>query len=149
MRSALFNRIPRAYEWASKYKVVPSHPLLDMSQGVPGIPPPEAVQSALGDAAASPTSFGYCRWDGEPSLRSALVGEMKRVYGRDSDVHIDDVALTSGCNLAFVAAAMSVADPGDEVILPVPWCVTLRTLLNHTNSTLSVGTSITSKHPPL
>lgn len=100
-----------------------------MSQGVPGIPPPEAVQSALGAAASSPVSFGYCRWDGEPTLRNALVGEMKRVYGEDSDLHVDDVALTSGCNLAFVAAAMSVADPGDEVILPVPWCVSFRTLL--------------------
>ena len=104
-----------------------------MSQGVPGIPPPEVVQSALGDAAASPTSFGYCRWDGEPSLRSALLGEMKTVYGKDSDVHIDDVALTSGCNLAFVAAAMSVGDPGDEVILPVPWYVITRTSVNQTN----------------
>ena len=133
MQSIPFNRIPRAYEWASRYKATPDHPLLDMSQGVPGIPPPEVVQSALGDAAASPTSFGYCRWDGEPSLRSALVREMKTVYGGDSDVHIDDVALTSGCNLAFVAAAMSVGDPGDEVILPVPWYVITRTSVNQTN----------------
>ncbi|KAF9473890.1 PLP-dependent transferase [Pholiota conissans] len=113
--------IPRAYEWASRFKATPSHPLLDMSQGVPGIPPPEAVQSALGAAAASPSSFGYCRWDGEPSLRKALVNEMKLVYGEDSDLNADDAALTSGCNLAFVAAAMSVVDSGDEVILPVPW----------------------------
>lgn len=92
-----------------------------MSQGVPGIPPPEVVQTALGKAASSPTSFGYTRWDGEPALREALVGEMKVVYGSDSDLGVDDVALTSGCNLAFVAVAMSVADAGDEVILPVPW----------------------------
>jgi aspartate/methionine/tyrosine aminotransferase len=92
-----------------------------MSQGVPGIPPPEAVQSALGAAASSPSSFGYTRWDGEPALRRALVDEMKVVYGGDSDLNVDDVALTAGCNLAFVAVAMSIVDPGDEVILPVPW----------------------------
>lgn len=94
-----------------------------MSQGVPGVPPPESVQSALGQAASSPTSFGYTRWDGEVDLRQALVGEMKVVYGSDSNINVDDVALTSGCNLAFVATTMSVADAGDEVILPVPWYV--------------------------
>ncbi|KAF8956476.1 pyridoxal phosphate-dependent transferase [Flammula alnicola] len=122
--------IPRAYEWANRYKATPHLPLLDMSQGVPGIPPPEAVQSALGVAASSPSSFGYCRWDGETSLRKALVGEMKVVYGEESDLNVDDVALTSGCNLAFVAVAMSVADPGDEVILPVPWYFNHQMALN-------------------
>ena len=92
-----------------------------MSQGVPGIPPPKDVQTTLGEAASSPSSFGYSRWDGDLDLRQALVGEMKVVYGEGSDINIDDVALTSGCNLAFVAVAMAIADPGDEVILPVPW----------------------------
>jgi len=92
-----------------------------MSQGVPGILPPEAVQTALGEAASSPSSFGYGPWDGEPDLRQALVGEMKVVYGEGSDINLDDVALTSGCNLAFVAVVMAIADPGDEIILPVPW----------------------------
>ncbi|PPQ93426.1 hypothetical protein CVT25_004498 [Psilocybe cyanescens] len=115
--------IPRAYEWGSRYKSTEKLPLLDMSQGVPGIPPPESVQSALGKAASSPVSFGYTRWDGEIGLRKALVGEMKVVYGAESDINVDDVALTSGCNLAFVATAMSVADAGDEIILPVPWYI--------------------------
>jgi len=92
-----------------------------MSQGVSGIPLPTAVQTALGEATASPSSFGYSRWDGEIDLRQALVSEMKVVYGEGSDINIDDVALTSGCNLAFVAVVMAIADTGDEVILPVPW----------------------------
>jgi len=81
-----------------------------MSQGVSGIPPPKAVQTALGEAASSASSFGYSRWDGEVDLQQALVSEMKIVYGEGSDINIDDVALTSGCNLAFVAVAMSIAD---------------------------------------
>jgi len=117
-------RIPKAYEWATRYKPTSTLPLLDMSQGVPGIPPPQEVQVALGQAASSPSSFGYTRWDGELELRRALAEEMKVVYGADSDLKVNDIALTSGCNLAFVAVAMSIADPGDEVILPVPWYVT-------------------------
>lgn len=39
------------------------------------------------------------------------------------DVTQDDIAITAGCNMAFVATVMCLADPGDEIILPVPWCV--------------------------
>ncbi|KAF9055643.1 pyridoxal phosphate-dependent transferase [Panaeolus papilionaceus] len=126
--------IPKAYEWASQYVPKPNRPLLDMSQGVPGVPPPPIVQSALGAAASSPASFGYSRWDGEPALRKALANEIRYVYGaeadRDVDVTEDDVAFTAGCNLAFVASAMCVADAGDEIILPVPWYFNHQMTLN-------------------
>ena len=116
--------IPRAYEWALKYPSSPNRPLLDMSQGVPGTPPPKSVQDALAYTSSSPESFGYCRWDGELGMRKALVEEMKCVYGvGDTNLNVDDVALTAGCNLAFVAAVMALADAGDEVVLPVPWFV--------------------------
>lgn len=92
-----------------------------MSQGVPGVSPPDVVQTALGEASSSTMSFGYGPWNGEPALRKALVSEMKFVYGESSDLTEHDVAMTSGCNLAFVAVVMSIADPGDEVVLPVPW----------------------------
>jgi aspartate/methionine/tyrosine aminotransferase len=116
-------RIPQAYKWASLYVPTATRPLLDMSQGVPGIPAPQSLQRALGKASSDPSVFGYCLADGEPSLRSALVEEMKFVYGELSDVTVEDVALTAGCNMAFVAAVMSLADAGDDVILPVPWYV--------------------------
>jgi hypothetical protein len=63
------------------------------------------------------------RWDGEPNLRQALVGETNVVDGEGSgsDTNLDDLALTSGCNLAFVAVLMAIADPGDDAILPVSW----------------------------
>lgn len=94
-----------------------------MSQGVPGIPPAISLQKALGEASSSNESFGYCIVEGEPSLRQAMAEEMKVVYGGDADVKWSDIALTSGCNLAFVASIMTLADAGDEVILPVPWFV--------------------------
>ncbi|KAG6888057.1 hypothetical protein C0992_009796 [Termitomyces sp. T32_za158] len=96
-----------------------------MSQGVPGSPPPKFLQEALGASASSPQSFGYCPADGEPLLRKALEEEIKSIYGSDSDVTVNDIALTTGCNLAFFATIMSLADAGDEVILPVPWYTAL------------------------
>ena len=63
-------------------------------------------------------------------MRKALVEEMKCVYGvGDASLSVDDVALTAGCNLAFVAAVMALVDAGDEVILPVPWLVVLKSFL--------------------
>lgn len=92
-----------------------------MAQGVPGIPPPKAVLDALAKASSDPDSCGYVPNAGEPSLRDAVADQMKKVYGEDTDVTQDDVFITAGCNLAFTSAIMTVAQKGDEVILPVPW----------------------------
>lgn len=51
---------------------------------------------------------------------------MKKIYSDKGalgrlDINASDLAITSGCNLAFVAVIMALADAGDEVILPVPW----------------------------
>ncbi|KIY50340.1 PLP-dependent transferase [Fistulina hepatica ATCC 64428] len=125
--------IPQAHHWASCYKATADRPLLDMSQGVPGLSPPLSVQKALGEAASSPSSFGYALPFGEDSLREALALDMKHAYGPDADIAAADIALTSGCNLAFVAAIMTVADAGDEVVLTVPWYFNHQMLLSMLN----------------
>ena len=114
-------RIPQAYAWAEKFESKCGVPLLDMSQGVPGVPPPRALLDALANAGGSPLSCGYLPNAGSPTLRKAVVQEMKVRYGEDADVTADDLVLTAGCNMAFCATAMTLADAGDEVILPVPW----------------------------
>ena len=92
-----------------------------MSQGVPGIPPPQKFLDAVKRYASDPKSCGYCPMTGEPKLRVALADEMRTIYGKDIDVNAEDVALTAGCNMAFVTTVMALADAGDEIILPVPW----------------------------
>ena len=93
-----------------------------MSQGVPGVPPPKLLLDALATASADPASCGYVPNAGEPAFRRAVVREMKIAYGADADITEDDISITAGCNLSFVAAIMTVAGKGDEVIIPVPWC---------------------------
>lgn len=86
--------------------------------------------------------------NGELSMRNALVEEMRVVYGSDADIMCDDVSLTAGCNLSFVAVAMTLAEPGDEIILPVPWYAISPvhvTLSTHTPGISSAGTSIISE----
>lgn len=92
-----------------------------MSQGVPGVPPPKIFLDALGTASSSPSSCGYVPNAGELALRQAIAEEMRIPYGEDIDVTAGDIAITAGCNMAFVATIMTIAEAGDEVILPVPW----------------------------
>ena len=92
-----------------------------MSQGVSAIDPPQSLLDGLSKASKLPLACGYCLAAGELSLRSALTGEMKEVYGQDADISVDDIVLTDGSNMAFVVSIMSLADAGDEIILPVPW----------------------------
>ena len=113
--------IPRAKAWGLAYPSTPARPLLDMSQGAPGSPPPGVLLDALAKMSSSPQSSGYGDVLGEPKLRSAFAQEMKTVYGKNADITANDVAITAGCNMAFIAAVMCLAETGDEVILPVPW----------------------------
>ncbi|KAL1946178.1 hypothetical protein VTO73DRAFT_15305 [Trametes versicolor] len=113
--------IPQAYGWAESYTPTSSRPLLDMSQGVPGVPPPSTLLDALGRAAADPQNCGYLPNAGTLELRTSMAAEMKEVYGQDADVTPQDLIVTAGCNMAFVTVAMTLADKGDEIILPVPW----------------------------
>jgi aspartate/methionine/tyrosine aminotransferase len=122
----LWFSIPQAWAWAASFTPTPTRPLLDVSQGAPSAPPPPALLRALADAAGAPASAGYSNPRGDPELPRAVTAEMREVYGRggaEVDVADEDIAVTAGCNMAYVAAVMTLADAGDEIILPVPWCV--------------------------
>ncbi|KAH0833428.1 pyridoxal phosphate-dependent transferase [Lanmaoa asiatica] len=113
--------IPSAKAWGLAYPSTPARPLLDMSQGVPGSPPLDVLLDALAKTSSSFQSSGYGPALGEPKMRAAFAQEMKTVYGKNADITAEDVAITAGCNMAFIATVMCLADAGDEVILPVPW----------------------------
>ncbi|CAE6375403.1 unnamed protein product [Rhizoctonia solani] len=130
--------IPMVAKWASEYKDPGSKPLINLSQGSPGEQPHPSLIERLTKVIQTPgvqkgdttisggsDSAAYGNVRGDVAMRIALIGEMKYVYGGkdklDVDVQAEDVALTAGCNAAFMAAVMVVAERGDEVILPVPW----------------------------
>ncbi|EIN09930.1 PLP-dependent transferase [Punctularia strigosozonata HHB-11173 SS5] len=128
--------IPAAYSWGSRYVASPSRPLLDMAQGSPSGPPPAVVLDVMKEAVSNPTSSRYDTAEGNRQLAKALVGEMKTVYGEGIDVNDADVAITAGCNLAYASVVKTLADAGDEIILPIPW------YFNHqmTNNLLGIKT---------
>ena len=93
--------------------------LLDLSQAVPSYPPAEALQEELARAARKPEISLYTDILGLAPLRAAHAVHMARDYA--GQVEAENVAVTAGCNQAFCAAVMALAQAGDNIILPVPY----------------------------
>jgi aspartate/methionine/tyrosine aminotransferase len=95
---------------------------ISLGQGVVNYaPPPEAFAAAAGFA-ADPANHKYQPVAGIPALLDALArklaAENKITTGPASG---NRLMVTAGGNNAFMAALLAIADPGDEVILPVPY----------------------------
>jgi aspartate/methionine/tyrosine aminotransferase len=110
--------IPEAQAWKARYDGRLG-PMIDLSQAVPGTPPPARLLEALGRAAADADTACYGPILGDAALRAAHAAEATRLYG--GAIGPEHVAITSGCNQAFVVAMLALAEAGDEVILPAPW----------------------------
>jgi aspartate/methionine/tyrosine aminotransferase len=98
--------IPRARAWSSKYDGS-AGPLLNLSQGVPGDPPPPQVLQAIASASMDPSSAGYGPILGEPELREALAIEMADIYRwpggllPGQGVTAENIMITGGANAAY------------------------------------------------
>lgn len=110
--------IPAARAWAARYDGR-AGPALDLTQAVPGYPPPPALLAKLAEAAGSPACAGYGPIAGDSALREALAADMAAFYG--ARIGAAQVAITAGCNLAFAMAMQVLAAEGEAVLLPAPW----------------------------
>jgi len=128
-----FPLIPAVQQWAREYDGARG-PLLDLSQAVPGYPPPPEMLRWLGEAAADAGATGYGDIEGEDGLRAGYAAHVAALY--DAPVAPAETHITAGCNQAFVAAAMAIAGAGDAVLMTAP-CY-----FNHesTLSMLGIGT---------
>ncbi|MBC7151311.1 MAG: aminotransferase [Rhizobium sp.] len=118
--------VPSVFAWARAYDGARG-PLIDLSQAVPGYPPHPDMLAWLGETAASRAYAGYGPIEGESDLRTAYAAEMAEVYG--ATVGMENIHITSGCNQAFMAAAMAVAGPGEAVALTNPYYFNQETTL--------------------
>lgn len=110
--------IPEAQGWRAEYSGALGS-MIDLSQAVPGTPPPEEVLERLAAAAGAGDMTRYGPILGDAVLREAYSAEVSRLYG--ATVPVSATAITAGCNEAFVTAMLALAGAGDNVILPVPW----------------------------
>jgi aspartate/methionine/tyrosine aminotransferase len=73
----------------------------------------------MAEMIAEPDTHLYGPVLGLPALRSEIAWRSSALCG--AEIHPDEVAVTAGCNQAFCTAVMTLAAPGDAVLLPVPW----------------------------
>lgn len=125
--------VPSVFAWGRTYDGARG-PLIDLSQAVPGYPPHPDMLALLKEAAGSTAYCGYGPIEGEPELRSAYAHHVSRVY--DAGINSENIHVTSGCNEAFVSAAMAVAGPGQTVLMTNPF------YFNHETTLAMMGVNI-------
>ena len=104
-------------DWISSYNGTRGA-LIDLSQAVPGYLPHPDMVAALGAAASDPGSHNYGFIEGEPTLRAAYAAHLSGFY--QAAIAPDQVMITSGCNQAFITTALTIAGPGQQVLMTNP-----------------------------
>lgn len=127
--------IPAAQAWLAAYGGS-FGPAINMSQAAPGNPPPQAMLDRLAGAARSPVATQYGRILGDTALVEAFAQDCSALYR--ADVAPAEIAVTAGCNMAYVAAMMAIARAGDSVLLPEPW------YFNHEMTLRMLGIAVTA-----
>src|SRR5687768_5015187 len=96
-----------------------AHGAVNLSQGFPDFPAPEAVKQAACDAILADVNQYAITWGAKP-LRDAIARDaMARRGGTvDPEAHI---TVCCGSTEAMMAAMMAIVDPGDEVIVFEPF----------------------------
>jgi aspartate/methionine/tyrosine aminotransferase len=111
--------IAEAQSWIAGRTFPKDKPLIDVCQAVPGYPPPAALTDHLSRLVTEPTTSRYTDICGLPKLRESLAADMNAFYG--AAVRPEQVMITAGCNQAFCLAMMSLAQAGDEIVMPAPF----------------------------
>lgn len=97
------------------------HPgTISLGQGVVYYGPPPEAEAKVAEFLRTPEVHKYKPVFGIPQLTEAFAKKLQAENGIDAGA---DAVLfaTAGSNLAFAAAILAIADPGDEVILQAPY----------------------------
>jgi aspartate/methionine/tyrosine aminotransferase len=102
-------------------QAIREHPgTLSLGQGVVYYPPPAPVFDAIGALARDPALNRYQAVHGTDALIAAITAKL----AHDNGIAVGPdqrVVVTAGGNMAFLNVVLAICDPGDEVILPLPY----------------------------
>jgi aspartate/methionine/tyrosine aminotransferase len=91
---------------------------INLGQGSPDFPPPEALVAAAGRALVDGVHQYVPTW-GLPALREAIADKTERFYGWRPDPSAE-VTVTCGVTEAVISALIGIVDPGDKVVILEP-----------------------------
>jgi len=92
---------------------------ISLGQGVVYYGPPEAAMLKLQDFFTGADNHKYGAVQGHPRLIELIRRKLQLENGISCDR--SHVVVTAGGNMAFLNALFAILDPGDEVILPLPY----------------------------
>ena len=95
------------------------HNAINLAQGFPDFPAPEAVKEAAIAAIRADVNQYAITW-GAKRLREALAHKMQDFYGLAVDPETE-ITITCGATEAMAAVLLALVDPGEEVIVFEPW----------------------------
>ena len=93
---------------------------ISLGQGVVHYGPPKEALEAAGEALSDPVTHEYQDGAGSPALLERLAVKLRRENGIDVS-RGRRVMVTAGANMAFMHIVFAITEPGDEIILPVPF----------------------------
>jgi len=91
--------------------------VVNMSVGEPDFPAPSAVQAAA-IAKVSSGDVKYTPIAGTPQLRETIARHLTET--RETEFSAEEVIVCHGAKHALMNALFALADPGDEVLIPLP-----------------------------
>ena len=97
----------------------PTRPLLNLSQAAPSFPPAPVVAERIAAVAFEEAGARYVPQQGLEPLRQALAAELTDDY--PGSVKVDEVLITAGCNQAFCVMASALTEPGDNLVIALPY----------------------------
>lgn len=97
-------------------------PVIGFGGGEPDFSTPQAIVDAAVAACSDPANHRYTPAPGLPELRAAIARKTLRDSGLV--VEPDQVLVTNGGKQAIYEALAALVDPGDEVLVPVPYWTT-------------------------
>ncbi len=95
------------------------HGAVNLSQGFPDFPAPDAIKNAACDAIRADINQYAVTWGARP-LREAIAAQFTRRYGLPIDADAQ-VTVCCGATETMMAVLLATVDPGDEVIVFEPF----------------------------
>jgi aspartate/methionine/tyrosine aminotransferase len=93
---------------------------ISLGQGVVSYPPPPEAIAQITEFLAVPKNHQYHPIEGIPALRAAIAHKLQNENGISISEE-NALIVTAGSNMGFLNAVLAIADPGDEIILQVPY----------------------------
>jgi aspartate/methionine/tyrosine aminotransferase len=134
---------------------------ISLGQGIVHYGPPPEAAEAVRQALTDPTTHEYSGGTGRPDLVKRIAAKL----AAENDINGVDasggsaIMVTAGANMAFMHAVLAISEPGDEIILPVPFyfnhemaiqmagcrAVAVRTDANYRPDLDAIGRAITDR----